>query len=201
MSLASIADARIQRQRQAQPRRGVRSLVTVRSARAEGAPDADRAKPKRDITPLPGATDLARYVPTEAIALYIPILAGAFSEPKAPTGKELHEADFSSRWWFFLGALVGTLALTYLIYAAKKRSEAGGWKPRKDIPVFEMTVALVAMAAWSVSLPDSPLLDFEWYGGWIAPVVLLGSTLLIPLVAAALGKIPPVYVEEVDDEG
>lgn len=202
MSLSSMADARIQRERVPQASRGLRTRDTVRTAEVEGAEragvPAERARvASRDITPLPGATDIARYVPTEAIALYIPLLVGIFDAPVAPAQNEIHDADYTGRWWLFVWALVGTAILTLLIYIAKKRSADGAWEKHKDLPVFEIVVAVVAMAAWALALPDTPLADFSWYDAWLAPVILLGTAAALPLVASALGKNPPIYVEEV----
>lgn len=185
MSISSMADGAIQRKR----------------ARTVGATAVERRSPSgegtsRTITPLKTAGELARYVPTEAIAVYIAILAGAFGPLKVPVGKKLSDLDFATRWQFFFIMLGATAALVWLVYAAKTReTPAKDPDKRYNIPVFEMTVAVVAMAAWAAALPDTPFADFDWYGGWLSPIVISTTTALLPLIATAAGKTAPVYEE------
>jgi uncharacterized membrane protein len=188
MSIAAMADARIQRQRHPDaPKAGARS----RDA-GGGAIDPGDEKTAREITPLAAATNVARYVPTEAIAIYVAILAGAFGPLKVGPRQELSELDYTGRWIFLATSVIATVALVWLLYIGKARSEGGSYR---DVPVFEMAVAAVALTAWAFALPDTPLADFQFYGGWLPPVVLGLTTLLIPAVASALGKTPPTYEE------
>lgn len=191
MSIASMADAALQRKRVLNG--GPTEVVPQR-----GTSDAQG----RTITPLKQAAELTRYVPTEAIALYVAILAGAFATLSPPAGKKVYQLDFTTRWVFYAVMLGVTAALVWLIYAAKTRQNAVDQRPR-DVPVFEMAIAAAAMAAWAAALPDSPFESFKWYGGWFAPIVLSTSTAIIPLIAAALGKAAPTYVEadSVGNEG
>jgi hypothetical protein len=184
-----MADAAIQRKRVSGPA----TTTTVRPA--DGTAAAGTAGAGRTITPLKGASDLARYVPTEAVAVYVAVLAGAFTAPTLSANQKLYQLDYTNRWWFFGAMLVVTAALSWLIYAAKTRTED---RTRHDVPVFEMVIATVAMAAWAAALPDSPFADFKWYGGWFPPIVLGTTTALIPLIAEALGKTAPTYVETDD---
>jgi hypothetical protein len=178
-----MADAAIQRKRVAQA--APETVATVQPLSGEGVAG-------RTITPLKGASDLARYVPTEAVALYVVILAGAFATPTLSGNQKLYQLDYTTRWRFFGVMLVVTAALSWLIYAAKTRSTD---HTPHDVPVFEMIIAVVAMAAWAAALPDSPFADFKWYGGWFPPIVLGTATALIPLIAQALGKTAPTYLE------
>jgi thiosulfate reductase cytochrome b subunit len=171
-----MADARIQRKR-------VESGNPSTAIAANG---------QRTITPLKAATDLARYVPTEAIALYIAILSGAFGALTLPAGKQADQLDYSSRWHFYFIMLAVTAALVWLIYAAKTRAHD---RRRRDVPIFEMAVAVVAMAAWAAALPDTPFADFRWYGGWFSAITLATTTALLPLIAAAFGRDAPAYTE------
>lgn len=182
MSIVGMADAAIQRKRVQKD--GAPTTVVARTAPTAAA--------GRTITPLKGASDVARYIPTEAIGLYIAILAGAFAKltPKPP--KKFYQLDFSGRWHFYFAMLAITAALVWLVYAAKTRSQD---RRRRDVPVFEMVIAVFAMAAWAAALPDSPWADFKWYGGWFPPIVLSTTTALLPLIAAAFGKMAPTYVE------
>jgi hypothetical protein len=78
MSIASMADGAIQRKRVAS---GAGTSVRARPASGEAK--------TRTITPLKGASELTRWIPTEAIALYTAILAGAFGPLTVPAGKVL----------------------------------------------------------------------------------------------------------------
>jgi cytochrome bd-type quinol oxidase subunit 2 len=176
MSIVGMADARIQRKR---IDRGATPLVVAADA-------------PRTITPLKAATDVARYVPTEAIGLYIAILTGAFGALRLPPNKRLDQLDYSSRWHFYLIMLAVTAGLVWLIYAAKTRAHD---RRRRDVPVFEMAVAVIAMAAWAAALPDTPFADFHWYGGWFAGIALATTTAVLPLIAAAFGRDAPAYTE------
>jgi hypothetical protein len=182
MSIASMADAAIQRKRL--PPGTSTDLVAARGAAGAGT--------GRTITPLKGASDLARYIPTEAIAIYIAILAGAFAALTPKPGEKASDLDYSSRWHFFFIMLGVTVGLVWLIYAAKTRPED---RRKRDVPIFEMAVATLALASWAAALPDTPFADFKWYGGWFPPLVLSTTTALLPLIAAALGKTAPTYEE------
>ena len=61
-----------------------------------------------------------------------------------------------------------------------------------------MAVASIALVGWAFALPDSPLADFSFYGGWLPPVILGLTTFLIPAVAAALGRTPALFEEAPD---
>jgi hypothetical protein len=193
MSIAAMTDARLQRRRHPQ---ATRARARARGVGREPSPPAGSAG--REITPLPAANSVARYVPTEAIAIYVAILAGAFGPLKVASGADLSTAfDFTSRWLFLAGSLVVTAGLVWLLYIGKARSQGG---PYREVPLFEMAVAMVALAAWAFALPDTPLADFSFYGDWLPPVVLGLTTFAIPAVASALGKTPPVYEEDDSDE-
>jgi uncharacterized membrane protein len=105
-------------------------------------------------------------VPTEAIALHIAILSGAFGVLSLKQGQKANDLDYSSRRVFFFVMLGVSASLVWLIYAAKTRvtpvKEPAG--KARDVPVFEMVIATVAMAAWAAALPDTPFADFSWYG-------------------------------------
>jgi hypothetical protein len=119
MSIASMADGALQRKR----------VATGGTTQVGARPDTGEAK-SRTITPLKGASEIARWIPTEAIALYIAILAGAFGALSVPNGKKLEDLDYTSRWIFYFVMLGVTAALVWLIYAAKNR-EAPAKAPNK----------------------------------------------------------------------
>ena len=140
MSIASLTDARIHRTSAGDRRR---RGVHVRAHREKKAPDRSRT-----ITPLPGANQIARYIPTEAIAIYVAILA--LYAPLAPKPHtHVWQLDYTSRWYLFAAGLVGTAILVWLVYLGKSR--AAGHKGRgKDVPVFE--IAMVVFAHGGVGL-------------------------------------------------
>lgn len=183
MSISSMTDASVQRKRITA---GAKTSVVPQTGSSSGQ--------GRTITPLKQAAEVARYIPTEAIALYVAILAGAFGALTPKTGQKLYEFDFTSRWIFYVVMLVVTAALVWLVYAAKTHQNDID-RREHDVPVFEMVIAAVAMACWAAALPDSPFQDFKWYGGWFAAIVLSTSAAIIPLIAQALGKTAPTYVE------
>jgi hypothetical protein len=185
MSIASLTDARIHRTSAGDRRR---RRVHVRAHRGEKAPDRSRT-----ITPLPGANQIARYIPTEAIAIYIGILA-LFAPLAQKPHTKVWQLDYTSRWYLFAAGLVGTAILVWLVYLGKSRA-AGHKGPGRDVPVFEIAMAVLAMAAWAFALPDTPLQDFSWWQKGISPVILTAATLLIPVIASAWGKTPPTYEE------
>jgi hypothetical protein len=190
MSIASMADGAIQRKRVAA---GQATEVVARPATGEAT--------ARTITPLKGASELARWVPTEAIALYIVILSGAFGALSVSDGQKLEDLDYSTRWVFYFVMLGVTAALVWLIYAAKNReTQAKAPNKARNIPVFEMAIAALAMAAWAAALPDTPFADFNWYGGWFPPIVLSTTTAVVPLIAAAAGRVAPTYEEANEDD-
>jgi hypothetical protein len=185
MSIASMTDGAIQRKR-----------VETGAAVSVAPRPASREARAPTITPLKGANELARWVPTEAIALYAAILAGAFGPLSVPAGKALEDLNFSSRWHFYFVMLGVSAALVWLIYAAKIReTPAKSPGKRANVPIFEMAMAVAAMAAWAAALPDTPFATFDWYGEWFPPVVLGTTTVLLPLIAAAAGRTAPTYEE------
>ena len=182
-----MADARIHRGRTARAKdTGVRE---------RGLPDAVDPAGQAVRAPLPTADSIVRYIPTEAVAIYIAILSGAFSPLVPEPGQSLDQLDYRSRW-IFLGAFaLATAGLVWLLYIGKARSAGERYT---DVPVFEMAVASIALVGWAFALPDSPLADFSFYGGWLPPVILGLTTFMIPAVAAALGRTPALFEEAPD---
>lgn len=185
MSIASLTDARIHRTSTTDRRA---RTVHARAGRTTKAP-----RPSRTLTPLPAANQLARYIPTEAIAIYVAVLA-LFTPLVANGRTKAWQLDYTSRWYLFAAGLVGTASLVWLVYLGKSRA-AGHKGGGRDIPLFEMFVAMLAMAAWAFALPDTPLKDFSWWRAGVSSVILTAATLLMPLIASALGKTPPTYEE------
>jgi hypothetical protein len=146
------------------------------------------------ITPLAAANDVVRWIPTEAIALYLAFYAGIFGSGASSTA-----TDFATRWQFFGWAgLGGTAVLVVLIYTAKWRLSAAA-NAKWEFPLFEILLADIAFAGWALALPASPALQWSRYGDWFPEAMLVLVTTLVPLIGSALGLNPPTYVEPVAD--
>jgi hypothetical protein len=183
-----MADARIQR--------GRTTRAKDTRVRQRGLPDAVDPAEQGLNAPLPTADSIVRYIPTEAVAIYVAILSGAFSPLVPKPGQSLDQLDYRSRW-IFLGAFaLATAGLVWLLYVGKARSAGERYT---DVPVFEMAVASIALVGWAFALPDSPLVDFSFYGGWLPPVILGMTTFLIPAVAAALGRTPALFQDTAEE--
>jgi hypothetical protein len=184
MSIASMSDASLTRARHGIKigRGSTRPTVKAEPAH-DGTPNTTTPA---SITPLPSANDVARWIPTEAIALYLAFYSGIFGA--SVDGN----TDFTTRWQFFtFFGLVGTAVLVVLIYTAKWQDA-----PDKDykFPLFEIVIADLAFAAWALALPAAPSAEWGW-GDWFPVAVLLLATSLIPLIAGALNMNPPIYTE------
>ncbi len=139
------------------------------------APAAGGAQP---VTPPSAETTnvntalhlLFGYIPTEALTLYVAVLAALHES--AP----ISNAQRAVFWAF----LVATPLVVWLVYAAKVKAA------RKTLPlhpsqwpVWEMLAATVAYFAWAFAMPNNPFAAYTWYSSGLAGIaVLLASTLL-----------------------
>jgi len=114
------------------------------------------------------------YIPTETITLYVAVLAAIGTE-----------GDVSgAEWLSFFIFLFMTPIVVWLVYGAKLKNanlplpmSYSAW------PVWEMSAATVAFAAWAFALPQSPFEDFAWYSPALAGVVVLVTSTLLGLLA------------------
>src|SRR4051794_10873912 len=154
MSIASMSDASFARQRGGiKLGRGKRKQPRTAHPAHGAAADAHAPAP---ITPLPAANDVARWIPTEAIAIYLAFYAGIWGTST--------NSDYTSRWEFFLiGGLGGTTVLVFLIFTAK-------WQHAQNVryqpPIFEILIADLAFSAWALALPGSPATGLSFHGDW-----------------------------------
>jgi hypothetical protein len=175
MSIASMSDAKLERVR-----------ATMAAADDNAQAPAAKAAPALSAT-----NDVARWIPTEAIALYLAFYTGIFGSTI-----DLATTDFSSRWRFFaVFGIGGTTFLVVLVHAGKSRQSNTPFK----WPLFEMVVSDLAFAAWALALPAAPIVQWSHYGDWFPIAVVLLATSLIPLIAAALGKSTPTYDKATTD--
>jgi hypothetical protein len=129
---------------------------------------------------------LVRWIPTETLTLYIAYIAVA-TLPTPPEGQELHQADFFWQWLGVAAGAIITAVVVVLLAVGKVRAtkEPYRW------PTFEMVAGAIAFVAFALALPDTPLLDFEGYKTEVGALIVTSVTVLIALVAYALGKQPP----------
>jgi hypothetical protein len=156
-------------------------MADAKVQRENPKPAAEEVKPAG--VPQTILNQLMRYIPTESITLYVAVLA-LFSPLKAPEGKTVADLSFQDRWIVFAAFVGLTLVLVPLLYMAKNRGKKFTW------PLFEMAVAPIAFAAWALALPDTPLRTISDYKEAVGATLVLGATILIGVVADALGKAP-----------
>jgi hypothetical protein len=120
---------------------------------------------------------ITTYIPTEILTLYVAVI-GAIRATKAD------EIALTARGWtVFWVFLVGSPIAVWIIYAAKVRAAGkplpvalGSW------PMWEMTAATIAYAAWAFALPESPLAQTD-ASRPLAPVVVLVASTVLGLLA------------------
>jgi hypothetical protein len=149
------------------------SLISLASVRAlqEDAAAQGRARPGR----IPDAADaqqrivgqLVAYIPAEPVTLFIAVLAAVGPE--------------SDSWvrWTLLGVVAVLAPLWVEIhYLQRARSR----RARRKLPLFEMVAGVVAFAAWSTSVPDSPWSDIGGFTTrWGLLVALLAAGALVTI--------------------
>jgi hypothetical protein len=127
---------------------------------------------------------LVRWIPTETITLYVAYLA-LLTPITAVTGKKLCDSgDFTSRWVGVVVFDVVTLVFVLLVYVAKLRTTKQPFR----WPLWEILASMVAFLAWSLALPDTPLRNLCGYKVEIGGFLVLVTTILITVVADALGR-------------
>jgi hypothetical protein len=154
---------------------GLRRLVERPKSAAAQTPQATT------VVPATAIGQLARWIPTESITLYVAFLG--VLNPIAGTVRAC-DGRYAGRWAALGAFLVATVCIVVLVHSAKVRRtlEPFRW------PVFEMSVSAVAFTAWAIALPDTPLNDFCGYKPELGAFIVLATTAIIGLVADALGR-------------
>jgi hypothetical protein len=138
-----------------------------RSGRRRRGPAEDR--PATDAGIL---AQLTKYIPTEAVALYVAILPFLVSD-----NVPLNAQDYTARWFLAIG--VGVLAVLFAVGVYRRTLlDRGGqfrWPPRITATV------VLAYGAWVFAIPGSPLNDFIWYSPSLGAIVALVVSALIAL--------------------
>ncbi len=129
-------------------------------------------------TPKP-LEELARYIPTEAVTMYLALLGVV----------GVTSGSFTGRWIAFAIFAIATPLMVWLDWEIKARSAPSVDRDkRRRFLVFNAAAALLAFAALGFALPASPFSQFHWYdpkwGGFAAlvvPYVLTkGEALFLP---------------------
>jgi len=124
---------------------------------------------------------LARYIPTEAVTLYVAAASaiGALKE----TFPRLTEAGV---YWFFV---IFTPILFFLIFLGKRReAKLKLFPPIKKWPWWKLIASTVAFAVWALAIPVTPYLQGVAGGTVAAFGALLVSTFLTLLQPIFEGK-------------
>lgn len=98
--------------------------------------------------------ELTRFIPTEAIALYVAVLPFLVADDTP-----LANQKYTSRW--ILAAGVGVIAVLFAVGIYRRELQARGksfhWPPRRTVFV------VAAFTAWVFVIPGSPFASFSWY--------------------------------------
>lgn len=161
--------------------RGPLARGPVRAPAPAPAPAPAHAAPA--VTPQQLDTTLNvlfGYIPTEVLTLYVAFLA-AFSDIR----------DVVDTMSLFIGFLIATPIIFWLVYAAKLKSR-GKNLPLSPAawPVWEMIAATVAFAAWAFALPEPPARP-AWYTAAI-------SSLAVLVVSTLLGLLAPFFQRPIE---
>lgn len=121
---------------------------------------------------------IVTYIPTEVLTLYVAILA-AIQTPNKTSDRPL--------WTAFYAFLAATPLVVWLVFAAKVRAAGKDFPlaPR-TWPMWEMSAATIAYAAWAFALPESPFKSYAWYTPALAGVLVL-------IVSTILGLLAPLF--------
>jgi hypothetical protein len=181
MSIASMIDAKLVNE-WPDERRATGFERALGLERLVERPKSEPAQtPQPTAVPSTAIGQLARWIPTESLTLYVAFLG--VLNPLAGTPRAC-DAGYAGRWAALGAFLVMTVSIVVLVHVAKVRRtlEPFRW------PVFEMSVSAVAFMAWAVALPDTPLNDFCGYKAELGAFIVLATTAIIGLVADALGR-------------
>jgi hypothetical protein len=150
---------------------------TLRGA-DQGKRAATPDKPASQLAAM--ASELSRYVPTEAIALYTAILPFLVSD-----GKALTDQSYTAQW--ILASSVAVVAVLFGVGVFKKEVEKRGesfhWPPKRTLTI------LVAFVGWVMVIPGSPFQDFSWFTPAYGAIAGLAVTTLIALGNLWFGEV------------
>lgn len=139
----------------------------------------DAARPA-NVRYLNGASERAKfvgrlveYIPADVVAGYTAVYALVPKDDASYLGERV-------TLLFFL--LLAPLLVAGPVVLKHRRDNNGAYPVWKQYPRFRMFVAPAAFAAWSFSLPGSPVTEGGSPPGWLQTLVLVGTTLLLALL-------------------
>lgn len=172
MSIVALMQDAAEARRPQKPVRGRRAAVGLGEGRP-AAPDT----PANQVAAV--ATELTRYIPTEAIGLYTAALPFLVSD-----NTPLADQNYTSRW--ILVAIVAIIAVLYAVGIFKKEVEKRGerfrWPPKRTVTV------LIAFGAWVMVIPGSPFQAFSWFSPSLGAVIGLVATAILSLITLWFGE-------------
>jgi hypothetical protein len=152
------------------------SIVAMMTSRKSAVPADARRRWSRHDAPVAATQQqlekLTRYIPTEAIALYVAVLP--FLVPKDVA---LVDQDFTSRWCLAIGVCGAAVLFAVGVYRRDvfSRGEDFRWPLRKTI------IVGLAYWAWVFAIPASPLNAFDWYSPSLGAIVGIVTSAVIAL--------------------
>lgn len=174
MSLQAIAGTAYDRRNADKPTR-IAQEAAIASTGQQPKPGDEAKKAAEKVN---GALEaIKRYIPTEAIAMYLPFVAIIQDHYKS-TGAS------TPLLCTYLGFVFLTPVLVWLIYLTKA-AEAGKTAKDAGLPILEGMLATLAFVIWGASVPGV-FPDQQWWLGLVA----LASSILLPLLESAAGKKP-----------
>jgi hypothetical protein len=149
-----------------------RGLLRAHQGRA-ATPD----KPSSSLATV--ASELTRYIPTEAVATYTAILPFLVSD-----SSPLSEQNYTGRW--ILAGAVAVAAVLFAVGVYKSEIEARGkkfrWPPKRT------GVVLFAFVGWVFVIPGSPFASFGWYTPSIGAIGGIAANTVLALVTLWFGQ-------------
>jgi hypothetical protein len=161
----------------------IASMVDTHLAKQLGQDSSIASPSSPQGVPTSLTNQIARWIPTETIAIYVAVLA--LLAPATKPG-----SDYASRWVLFW-IMVGVNPVVVLLVQMAKGSPpltTPGY--RLKLPLFAMAVSMVAFSAWAFALPDTPLGDISGYNTkWNIAIITIVTT-AVTLIANAFHESP-----------
>jgi hypothetical protein len=125
---------------------------------------------------------LTTYIPTEVLTLYVSAIAALGPLTIKIGARDLQVGRWLPFWCFF----AATPLIVWVAFASKIKA-AGRMIPLHPStwPLWEMTAATIAYAAWTFALPATPFAQESWYSSELASFLIL-------VVSAGLGIVAPL---------
>jgi hypothetical protein len=189
MSINALTNAALARRPDFEPANRTPTGI-AEIAQAAGAMPAPVAGPAPSGAPAPAQgvnaalQTLTTYIPTEVLTLYVAAVAALSLSPGASPGPSSSPLQV---WLPFGIFLVVTPVIVWLAFATKIKSTGLGIPANpRTWPMWEMSAATIAFAAWAFAFPNTPFLTLE---GWYNPSI---AGLAVLVVSYGLGAVSPL---------